>query len=123
MKKSLNIWLEKFGDAWCNKDIDLIMSLFDKENITYFESVFNPPVISWREVKKLWEVVPINQKDITFNYEIISHSENQGIVNWKVSRLFIPTNENQEINGIFQIRLNKNNQCIFFKQWRMTKIV
>lgn len=31
------------------------------------------------------------------------------------------TNTQQEIDGIFQISLNKEGKCTFFKQWRFTK--
>lgn len=121
-KQQLDLWLSKFGQAWCDRNVERVMLLFDKDDITYYESVFNPPITSWDSVKKLWEVVPTNQKDITFTHEIILCSKNQGIVNWKVSRIFIPKNENQSIEGIFQISLNENGLCIFFKQWRMVKV-
>ncbi len=120
-KQQLDSWLKFFGRAWSEQNIDKVMSLFDKDDITYYESVFDPPITSWKSVEKLWEVVHTNQKDITFTHKIILCSKNQGIVNWKVSRFFIPTNENQRIDGIFQISLNRNGLCTFFKQWRMVK--
>lgn len=120
-KQHFDIWLSKFGQSWQEQNVDDIMSLFDRDNITYFESVFNPPITSWNKVKKIWKVVPTNQKDITFTYSIISCSKIQGIVNWKVTRFFIPKNENQFIDGIFQISLNEKGLCTFFKQWRTVK--
>lgn len=123
MEEKFKIWLDKFGKTWSDKNVDQVMDLFDQSNIAYYESVFNPPVTSLDEIKKLWQVIPENQKDITFEYKIISSSENEAIINWKVSRFFIPTNENQLIDGIFQISLNEQGLCTFFKRWRSTKIV
>lgn len=121
-KQKLDVWLSKFGQAWCARNVELVMLLFAKDDIIYYESAFSTPITSWESVKKLWEVVPANQKNITFTYEIILCSKNQGIINWKVSRFFIPENENQSIDGIFQISLNENGLCTYFKQWRMVKV-
>ena len=123
MEEKFKTWLNKFGKAWCDKNVDQVITLFNPDNVAYYESVFNPPVSSINEIKKLWEVVPVNQKNISFDYKIILCSETEVIVNWKVSRFFIPTNENQNIDGIFQISLDQNGLCTFFKQWRMTKTI
>jgi hypothetical protein len=120
-KQQCNAWMMKFGKAWCERNVEQVMSLFDKKHITYYESVFTPPVTSFERIKELWKVVPTNQKDVVFEHKIISCSRKQGIVNWKLSRIFIPTKEKQLIDGIFQISLNKKGLCTFFKQWRMVK--
>jgi len=122
MEERFKTWLDKFGKAWCDKNIDQVIKLFDSENIAYYESVFNLPITSLDEVRKLWQVVPENQKDITFKYKIILSSENEAVINWKVYRFFIPTNEHQNIDGIFQISLNQDGLCTFFKQWRTIKV-
>ncbi len=43
------------------------------------------------------------------------------IINFKMIRNLTLTNEKQEIDGIFQISLNQDNLCNYFKQWRFTK--
>ncbi len=114
-------WMDAFGLAWSSKDVDVVMGLFDKDNIEYFESVFNPPLTDWAAVKKLWAVVPANQKDITFSYDIVLSSKASCVIHWNVSRVLLPANEKQLVDGIFLIRLNNKGLCTFFKQWRAVK--
>ena len=121
IQQQLESWIKSFGLSWGERNVDAVMKLFDIENLTYFESVFTPPLTSWDAVKKLWDVVPVNQKDITFTSDIVAVSETYGIIHWSVTRFFIPANATQHIDGIFQISLNDTGLCTFFKQWRMVK--
>lgn len=38
-----------------------------------------------------------------------------------MTRIMTKTNETQEIDGIFQISLNDEGKCTYFKQWRFTR--
>lgn len=69
----------------------------------------------------LWDVVADNQKDINYQYKILSYNEEICIVNFWMTRTMISTGKRQEIDGIFQISLNDNLKCTFFKQWRFTR--
>jgi len=117
----LQTWTQAFGTAWINRDVDAVMQLIDRGDIRYYESVFSPPCTRRDDVKKLWDVVPQNQKDITFDFQIVACSDIYGIVNWQVTRTLLPSGEKQEIDGIFQIGLNDKGLCTFFKQWRSVK--
>jgi hypothetical protein len=94
--------------------------LFSKD-CKYYEFAYGKPCKSWNDILKLWSVVPKNQKDVTFDFEILAVSDNTCIVNWGVSRTLIPSEKKQFIDGIFQISLNKEGLCNFFKQWRTVK--
>lgn len=100
-------WSDELGKSWVKLDPDRAMSLFSKDSLEYYESVFTDPCVSWDEVYKLWEVIPNNQKNVKYWSEVISSDGNHAIIHWKVSRLFIPTDKNQEIDGIFEIRLDE----------------
>lgn len=119
-KKTFEEWLTKLGKAWTERDPYTSAALFAK-NVIYYESVFEKPCANWDEVLKLWLVVPKNQKDVRFNFEVISVSEDVGIANWKVSRTLIPSNVKQKIDGIFLVSLNEDGLCTMFKQWRAVK--
>ena len=90
-------------------------------SFTEAESVFEEPCKSWNDILRVWSVVPHNQKDVTFDFDILSVSDNVGIANWKVTRTLLPSNEKQFIDGIFQVSLNKHGLCTYFKQWRAVK--
>lgn len=87
----------------------------------YYENPIDGPCKSFEEVTNLWNIVEENQKDIDYKYKIISFDENVCIVNWQMNRTMVKTNEIQEIDGIFQISLNNDGKCTFFKQWRFTR--
>lgn len=38
-----------------------------------------------------------------------------------MTRIMTKTNIKQEIDGIFQISLDKDGKCSYFKQWRFTR--
>jgi len=113
-------WTNKFMESWKELDWEKTLSLMDF-NVKYYENPIDEPCQSFDEVKKLWEIVEDNQKDITYKYEIIAYNDNLAIVNWQMTRTFIPTNEVQDIDGIFEISLNEEGLLTNFKQWRFTR--
>jgi len=120
MTKNYKLWLDSFMYAWQQRDVETIMNIISKHCI-YFETVFDTPCSSFDNIKKLWEVVPKNQKNIEYNYEILIENDKLCIVNFFVKRMLIPSEVKQQINGIFQIPLDEDNKCCFFKQWRAIK--
>lgn len=111
----------RFGKAWENLNPDEAMAQFSKEDLTYYESVFSQPLTSWEDVHRLWDIIPANQKNVKFKYEILITSENHSIIHWKVERFFVPINAMQKIDGVFEIKLDDRGLCIYFKQWRTVK--
>lgn len=98
-KPDFNKWLNKLGGAWIGRNPKAAACLFAK-NCVYYESVFEMPFKTRKDILKLWLEVPKNQK---------------------VKRALVPSNERQLIDGIFQISLNNKGLCTFFKQWRSIK--
>ena len=113
-------WLKDFMDSWGSLEGKKTAMLFSKD-VEYYETPMDPPCNSWEEVVKLWEVVPDNQKDITYKFHILCCNNAICIVNWQLDRYFIPSNQKQRIDGIFQISLNDKGLCNYFKQWRYTR--
>ena len=115
-----NKWIKDFMTAWKEKDVEAVMRTISK-NCKYYETVFDESCSSFDDIRKLWEVVPTNQKDIEYNYKIILKNDEFCIVNFFVKRTLIPSGVVQNIDGIFQISLDENGLCSFFKQWRSVK--
>lgn len=113
-------WFTKLGHYWSSLDPNGAANLFSKD-VIYYESVFEKPCANWEEVFALWKLVPKNQKDVSYKFEIISTSGNLAIANWQVSRVLLPSNKTQTIDGIFIIKLNRNGLCNYLKQWRTIK--
>lgn len=115
-------WVTEFMESWKELDGEKTAELLSK-NVKYYETPNGEPCGSWDEVLELWKVVPYNQKEISYSFDIICHSETYCIVNWKMSRIFISElkERKQYIDGIFQIALDNTGKCNFFKQWRHTE--
>lgn len=111
-----NNWIKSFMDGWKNRDVEAVMKTISKD-CKYYESVFEEPCSNLNAIKKLWEVVPTNQKDIEYTYEILSENDNFCLINIKVERTVLPSEVRQKINGIFQVSLDKDGLCSYFKQW------
>jgi hypothetical protein len=110
-------WLSKLGEAWADLDPQKAANLFSKD-VEYYESALKSPCENWEQVFDLWKVIPINQKDVIFDFDIIIVSENLCIANWRVERILLPENTRQKIDGIFVFKLNDDGLCNYFKQWR-----
>lgn len=110
-------WLNKLEKAWVDLDPKNAVNLFSKD-VEYYESALKVPCQNWNEVFDLWKVVPANQKDVSFNYDILAISKGLCVVNWRMERTQLPQLTHQKIDGIFVLRLNEDGLCNYFKQWR-----
>lgn len=113
-------WIRAFMGAWKNRDVEAVMKTISR-NCKYYETVFDNPCSSFEYIRKLWEEVPTNQKEIEYDYKIVLENNEFCIVNFFVERTLIPSGVIQNIDGIFQISLDENGLCNFFKQWRSVR--
>lgn len=120
MREKYDIWVKEFMDSWKELDYERTLKTLDK-NVLYYENPIDEACKSFDEVINLWTVVADNQKDIEYTYEIISYNEDVCIVNWQMKRTMTANNARQEIDGIFQISINDDGKCTYFKQWRFTR--
>lgn len=119
-KQDFYTWADKFFKAWASLDPDVALSLLSKD-VEYYESPFSEPCKNWQDVVDLWRVVPDNQKDITYKYDVIIVEGNASLIHWRLSRVTVPDNKKQEFDGAFLVKLNDKGLCVYFKQWRMIR--
>lgn len=115
-----NDWTKEFMESWKNLDWRRTLETLDKD-VAYYENPIDKPCTSFDEVIALWNVVADNQKDILYKYQIISYNEDICIINWQMTRTITKTNQIQEIDGIFEVSVNDDGKCTYFKQWRFTR--
>lgn len=115
-----NTWTKEFMESWKELDWKRTLKTLDK-NIEYYENPIDAPCKSFEDVMSLWNVVADNQKNIDYKYEIILFDDKTCIINWQMTRTMTSDDSRQEIDGIFQISLNEEGLCTFFKQWRFTR--
>ncbi|OGG36611.1 hypothetical protein A3J20_00560 [Candidatus Gottesmanbacteria bacterium RIFCSPLOWO2_02_FULL_42_29] len=121
MKKSAGWnWINKMGQAWVERNPNAILTLF-ADKFQYFESPFTKPLSDKKTLLALWQEVPASQKDVSFEFEIISETQFRYIAHWKSSFTRIPTGKKAFLDGIFLINLNNQGLCTLFKQWWVNK--
>lgn len=113
-------WTKEFMESWKNLDWRKTLETLDK-NVKYFENPLDEPCKDFDEVTNLWNIVADNQKDISYKFNVVAYNEETCIINWQMTRTMKKTNNKQEIDGIFQIKLNNEGKCTYFKQWRFTR--
>lgn len=112
-RKFVEQWLNKLKKYWFNKDIDKAVSLFNKTTY-YQETPFMEPYTTIEEIREEWQhVKDENIQNIEFN--ILAIDNNTLIVEWKLKQ------NDEEYDGIYEIKFDNELNCIYFKSWEMTK--
>lgn len=120
IKEKYERWAEEFMNSWKELDWRRTLETLSKD-VEYYENPIDKPCSNFEEVTNLWNVVADNQKDIDYKFRIIAFDEQTCIINWQMTRTMTKGNVTQEIDGIFQISLDDDGKCKYFKQWRFTK--
>ena len=105
-------WLNKLSSSVFDKEIDGVISLFEKTTF-YQDSPFMSPYENLEEIKAEWE----NVKDVdiqNIDMKILVIDGNIIIVEWMVMQ------NNINYDGIYEIKFNENKECVYFKSWEMS---
>lgn len=113
----------KFAEEWCynlkkywyEKDIDNACKMFQKAKF-YQETPFITPFENFDEIVEEWQHVK-NENIKKIEIDIIAIDGNAVIANWYLEQ------NNEVYDGIYQIKFNDKNECIYFKSWEMSKKV
>ncbi len=112
-RKYIEDWLDILKESWLNKDSSRAASLFTNTNF-YQETPFLTPYTKYEEIEKEWENID-NQDIKKLEFKILAIEDKTVIVNW------IFQSDGTEFDGIYEIKFNDNNECIYFKSWEMEK--
>ena len=108
------------GQAWVAKNPEAIPPLF-ADKFLYFESPFDKPITDKKALLALWQEVPASQKDVAFDFEILSEEDNLTIAHFRASFTRLKSGKKVLLDGIFLLKLNKYSLCTEFKWWWNTK--
>lgn len=106
-------WLNKLKEYWFNKDIEKAASLFTKTNF-YQETPFIKPYTTIEEINNEWQHIK-NENIQDIEIKVLAIDDYTVIAEWLLKQ------NNQEFDGIYEIKFNKNLECIYFKSWEMVK--
>ncbi len=111
-KEYVENWLNKLKKYWFTKDIDNAVSLF-KSTSFYQETPFMKPYTTFEEIVKEWQhVKEENIQNIEINLLAID--------GYTVIAEWILKQNDENYDGIYEIKFNDKLECIYFKSWEMT---
>lgn len=110
-RKFTENWLNKLKEYWFNKDIEKAISLFNKTTY-YQETPFTKPYTTIEEIREEWQHVK-NEDIHKIEINLLAIDNNVVIARWYLEQ------NNDVYDGIYEIRFNDNNECIYFKSWEM----
>ena len=109
----INDWLNKLKKYWINKDTESAVSLFTKTTF-YQETPFMKPYTTLEEINKEWQHIK-NENIQNIDIKLLAVDGYTVIAEWLLKQ-----NE-QEFDGIYEIKFNNNLECVYFKSWEMMK--
>ena len=105
--------MNNLKEYWFNKDIESAVSLFTKTTF-YQETPFMKPYTTIEEINQEWQHVK-NEKIQSIEIKLLAIDKSTVIAEW------ILRQNDQEFDGIYEIKFNDNLECIYFKSWEMIK--
>jgi hypothetical protein len=110
-------WLDDYGKAWVDGDPDAVVVLF-AEDAAYQETPFENHMLGKDEIYRYWvDGAQESQRDIEFDYQIISIKENTGYTHWTASFISVPSNALVELDGIMAIKFDDDGKCVKLREW------
>ena len=106
-------WLNNLKEYWFNKDIEKAVSLFTKTTF-YQETPFMKPYTTIEEINKEWQHIR-NENIQDIKMKVLAIDNYTVIAEWLLKQ------NDQEFDGIYEIKFNDNLECIYFKSWEMEK--
>lgn len=110
----IDSWLAEFKNGWKSKDVGSVLSLFT-EDVEYYETPFEK-LEDKKELRREWEKIK-DQRNIDIRTEVFAREENRFAVKWRLS--YTEDGKQKELEGVYLIRLNQDNQCEEFWQYFM----
>lgn len=105
---SVREWIEAYGRAWRERDVDGIVPLFT-EDAVYRSSPFRPPHQGHEGVRSYWEQATSTQQDLDLRFgEPVVEGNRAAVEWWAVMR-----DEGEEVTlpGILVLRFAPDGRC------------
>ena len=112
-RKFVEQWLNNLRKYWLNKDIVNAVSLFNKTTF-YQETPFMETYTTIEEINQEWQHVK-DENIQNIEIKLLAIDGNTVIAEWVLKQ-----NDN-DYDGIYEIKFNDNFECIYFKSWEMMK--
>ena len=112
-REFVNDWLDKLKQYLFSKDINKAVSLFNKTTF-YQETPFMKPYTNIKEINEEWQHIK-NENIQSIEIKLLAIDNYTVIAEWLLKQ------NDEEYDGIYEIKFNENLECIYFKSWEMIK--
>lgn len=115
---SLVAWLEGYKVAWESRDADKAAALFTPD-ATYQDEAFSPPHVGTQGIRDYWNKVTAGQRDVSFQYRVLSVKGNTGIAHWSAQFEVADSNPATTIalDGVFLLEFDDAGKCRSLREW------
>lgn len=111
------LWLERYGRAWAERDPDAVVQLFSA-NAVYYEEPFDDPMVGPDAIRRYWtEGAKNGQADVTFGATPISVDQDTGFALWQATFRRVPSGTSVELEGVLSARFDEEMRCTEFREW------
>jgi len=115
-RADLDAWLRGYGRAWETKDATAAAELFAAD-ARYFETPYAEPFEGPDGVRDYWSGVTADQRDIVFEYSIVTVEGGIGVATWSSKFTTISGGVGVELNGVFVLEFAANKKCLQLREW------
>lgn len=115
---ALTAWLDSYKVAWETRDADKAAALFTAD-ATYQDEAFSPPHVGTAGIKEYWSKVTAGQRDVAFQYKVLSVQGNTGIAHWSAQFKVADSNPATTIalDGVFLLEFDATGKCRSLREW------
>lgn len=115
---ALTQWLEGYKAAWEARDADRAAALFTPD-ATYQDEAFTPPHVGTQGIRDYWSKVTAGQREVKFQYQVLSVKGNTGIAHWCAQFAVAESNPPTTIalDGVFLLEFDANGKCRSLREW------
>ncbi|MCW5983337.1 MAG: nuclear transport factor 2 family protein [Bryobacteraceae bacterium] len=114
--RSFEAWLDGYKNAWERRDPAAAAALFCSE-ATYRETPFDEPMRGIDAIVAYWSEAPLTQRDIRFEYEILSAEPGAGVARWRAAFTRVPSGVHVQLDGTLYARFDAGGRCVSFEEW------
>jgi hypothetical protein len=117
-RESVQLWLDKYVDAWRTYDPAQIGDLFT-EDALYFYSPFDEPVRGRDAIVKDWRAEPNALGSWEARYVPVAVEDNVGVAQGRSRYLRSDGSIEREFDNIFVLHFDDAGRCARFTEWYM----
>ena len=113
---ALTQWLEGYKAAWEARDAAKAAALFTPD-ATYQDEAFTPPHVGTHGIKDYWTRVTTGQREVKFQYQVLSVKGSTGIAHWAAQVAVADTPTTIKLDGVFLLEFDAGGKCRSLREW------